>query len=255
MKLKMYLYIAIIFIVILILYMVLQNIQVEHYLEYDWSDKWSDLDKKARINANCKPIYKLQRKIGEVSSWVWVVPKSCEQGLPHTRAVDVIAIPENMMNNNKISLASVMEHEKVHLLQRQMPWQWARFYRIAWNYEIYTEPPINMPNELIAMRRANPDTALAPYACWKNNWWSVPVYNSKDDLSLKDASVKWWDQQTNTINLHPPDDWIQFFGFMHQDEHPHELSAEYLASKEQEEIPAKRILLNSMKLNAEFPEI
>jgi hypothetical protein len=148
-----------------------------------------------------------------------------------------------------------MVHEKVHLLQRLMPWQWARFYRIAWNYEIYSEPPVGIPSELIKMRRSNPDTASLPYACWNSRWWSVPVYNSETDLSLKNASVKWWDQMTNIIHMRPPDDWTAFFGDVNQEEHPHEISAEYLASKNQPHSKAMKALVISMKENAEFPEI
>jgi hypothetical protein len=248
----MLIYIFIIIAVLLLLLFVLRNSKSEQYFDYDWSDKWSDLDKKARVKANCAPIYKIQRKLGALSAWVWVVPQSCEQGLPHTRATDVIAIPENMI---KKDLSSVMDHEKVHLLQRLMPWQWARFYRIAWNYEIYAEPPIGMPTNLIKMRRSNPDTSFEPYACWKNRWWSVAVYNSKEDLSLRKAAVKWWDQTTNTIHNNPPDTWTDFFGTLNQEEHPHEISAEYIAATHKPDSEAMAILIKSLRPDSEFPEI
>jgi hypothetical protein len=248
----MLVYICLIIIFIILLFILLQYTNKEQYLDYDWSDKWSELDKQARKNADCKPLYKIQRKLGNVSTWVWAVSSSCEQGLPHTRAVDVIAIPENIINRN---LSSVMDHEKVHLLQRLMPWQWARFYRIAWNYEIYSAPPIGMPDNLISMRRSNPDTALEPYACWNHRWWSVAVYNSTNDLSLKNASVKWWDQTTNKVYTKPPDNWKKFFGAVHQSEHPHEISAEYIASKNRPYSEAMVSLINSLKPDSEFPEI
>lgn len=248
----MLIYFSIAAVLLILLLFFIRNKHSEQYFDYDWSDKWSEMDKQARKSADCKPVYKIQRKLGKLSAWIWVVPESCEQGLPHTRSSDVVAIPENMINSN---ISSIMDHEKVHLLQRSMPWQWARFYRIAWNYEIYSEPPAGMPLELISMRRSNPDTANEPYACWKNRWWSVAVYNSKDDLSLKSASTKWWDQITNTVGKNPPDIWTKFFGKLHQNEHPHEMSAEYIAAKYKPNCEGMKVLINSLKADSEFPEI
>jgi len=199
----------------------------EPYFDYDWSSSWSEYDKKARESADCKPIDKIHMKLGSISSWVWIVKKTCEQGLPHTRGHDIIAIP---INFPKDRLPPLMDHERIHLLQRRMPESWARFYRIKWNYEIYSSPPFGMPDYLIKYRRANPDTANEPYACWNSRYWSVPIYISESNLSLKDAPIKWWDQMTNKVLDSAPDEWVQFFGDdIHQCEHPHELTAEYLS--------------------------
>ena len=201
--------------------------QHDAFYNYDWSHSWSSLDKAARVDANCSPIVKIRRKMGSTDVWIWTVPKTCEQGLPHTRSIDVIAIPDGFPHSR---LPSTLDHEKIHLLQRQMPESWARFYRIAWNYELYTAPPVGMPTELVEMLRANPDTADTPWCCWRGRWWSVPVYQSRKNLSLRDAPVKWWDAETGLISITPPEDWLRFFGSgVHQLEHPHEMTAEYLA--------------------------
>ena len=197
------------------------------FLDYDWSEKWSPYDKKARVGADCKPIYTIQRKMGQISTWIWVVPKTCEQGLPHTRSIDVIAMPISLP---KARVPEILEHEKIHLLQRQMPDSWARFYKIKWDYELYGAPPAGMPAELQTMIRANPDTASAPWCCWRKRWWPVPIYQSSTNLSLRNAIVKWWDQETMNIESRPPDAWQKFFGsHIHQSEHPHEITAEYLS--------------------------
>lgn len=197
------------------------------FYNYDWSHGWTDLDKKARSGADCSPLVKIQRKMGNTTTWIWTVPNTCEQGLPHTRSIDVIAIPEQFPHEH---LPMTLEHEKIHLLQRQMPDSWARFYKLAWDYDLYTSPPRGMPSELIELRRSNPDTADTPWCCWNSRWWSVPVYKSRTNLSLKDAPIRWWDQTTMTLHAHPPEDWIRFFGSsIHQNEHPHEITAEYLA--------------------------
>ena len=232
----------------------------EQYFDYDWSASWSEYDKKARIVADCKPINKIHMKLGSISTWVWTVKTTCEQGLPHTRGHDVIAIPINFPKDH---LPALMDHERVHLLQRRMPESWARFYRLKWDYRIYNSPPVGMPNNLIKLRRANPDTAIEPFACWKKRYWSVPVYLSTTNLSLKDAPIKWWDQELNTVSDSAPDTWAMFFGSdIHQCEHPHELTAEYLSGplrlgKRPSEMPEGMRRLADAWLGSDpmFPEI
>lgn len=212
---------------IFLYYYKLPETKNELYFDYDWSNTWSVYDRKARVEADCKPIHKIHMKLGSVSSWIWTVPNSCEQGLPHTRGSDVIAIP---LNYPKERLPPLLDHERVHLLQRMMPDSWAKFYRIKWRYTIYNSAPFGMPEKMIQLKRGNPDTSDAPYACWRSRWWSVPTYISDSNLSLKNAVIKWWDQETGTISESAPDEWVVFFGtHIHQCEHPHELSAEYLS--------------------------
>jgi len=198
----------------------------EKFLDVDWSACWAKYDAAARANADCKPLVVINRKMGKVSPFVWIVPDSCEQGLPHTRAVDIIAIPKSLP---KQRLAHTLEHEKIHLFQRANPSGWAKFYRIKWRYELYTKPPVGMPSELITMRRSNPDTADSPWCCWMNLYWPVPVYQSPHKLSLSNAIVKWWNQNDGSVTS-TPEEWLNFFGTdIHQIEHPHEISAEWLA--------------------------
>ena len=197
------------------------------YLDYDWSEKWTALDHKAREGSDCKPLLKIHRKLRNTSVWVWTVPNSCEQGLPHTRSVDVIALPKNLPRER---ISSVMDHEIIHILQRLMPDSWANFYRRKWHYEIYSEPPFGMPEELITNIRANPDTANHPWCRWQSRWWPVPVYKSTENPRLNGTDIRWWDQEHSTISDDPPDDWVKFFGeSLHKNEHPHEISAEFLA--------------------------
>jgi hypothetical protein len=119
-----------------------------------------------------------------------------------------------------------IEHEKIHLYQRRNPDNWIQFYKKYWNYEIFKDAPLSMPKELTEMKRANPDTNDAPFACWKNKWWSVPVYKSSNDLKFRDCLVKWWNQETNKIHSEPPNEWVYFFGSkVSQAKHPHEISA------------------------------
>jgi hypothetical protein len=224
-------------IVFLTLFIVAQFIvpdnKKEKYHDYDWSSVWTDLDRKGRASSDCKPITVIHRKLGLVSAYIWIVPDSCEQGLPHTRSSDIVAIPKSFPKNR---LEITLEHEKIHLYQRLMPDSWRKFYRLKWNYELYTEPPVGMDAGLIKMRRSNPDTADSPWVCWRKYHWPVPVYISINNLSLSNAPIKWFNSYDLSISERPPEGWIAFFGSsVSQLEHPHEISAEFLAG------PLKRI--------------
>lgn len=200
--------------------------QVE-YFDYDWSDRWTPLDKLARKNNSCKPDIKIHRKLGHISTWVWIMPRSCEDSLPHTRGIDVVALPSDM---NESRYDHIMAHEKIHLLQRMYPDSWKRFYRLLWDYEIYSEPPSGMDKTLIEMKRGNPDTSAEPWCCWKKQWWPVPVYVSRDKPSIRNTKIRWWNQSTMQTQDSPPDEWMVFFGQqIHQSEHPHEITAEFLS--------------------------
>jgi len=197
--------------------------------DMNWSKYWNDFDFKARKNANCKPIKKDYTTLGTMGTWILTMPLSCENGMPHTRAGNVIAMPENF---NKNFYAKTLEHEKIHLSQRNDFSNWKKFYQKYWNYEVYENPPSSMPSNLIKMKRANPDTCWAPYCCWNKIWWSIPVYKSEIDLNFQSCPVKWWNQKENKIYDNPPNEWISFFGTkVSQSEHPNEISAVYIANQ------------------------
>ena len=190
-----------------------------------WSHKWNQLDFQARKDANCNPIKKEYKNFGNISAWIWTVPHTCEQGLPHTRNKEVIAMPENYNFSN---YDKTIEHEKIHLYQRTYPNQWINFYKNDWDYELFSEPPNKIPKNLINKRRSNPDINNEPWCRWKNRWWSIPIYNN--NLSLSGARIVWFDEKTNKILHNFPPGWNEFFGHnISQAEHPHEISAVLLS--------------------------
>jgi hypothetical protein len=102
-----------------------------------------------------------------------------------------------------------------------------------------------MPKELIELRRSNPDTDGYPWACWKNNYWSVPIYILSDDPKLYRINMKWYNVKDNTIDDKPPKEWIDFFGDNNpQNEHPNELSAVYISNY----IKDKNIISKAMEI-------
>jgi len=222
-----YIIIILIFLVLFYLYnciMIIENFEDDT----QWSDNWTKLDFEARKDDICTPISKEYKKLGPINSWIWTVPISCENGMPHTRDENIIAIPNGF---SEIRLPKTIEHEKIHLHQRRSQKDWIKFYKKYWNYEIFKQPPLSLPKELTEMKRANPDTNDAPFACWKGKWWSVPVYYSTTDLKFRNCIVKWWNSKTNKIHSEAPDDWLSFFGQkVSQAEHPHEISAVYIAN-------------------------
>ena len=202
---------------------------------WNWSKNWSQKDLAARKDADCNPIATEYND----DFVIYTMPKSCEQGLPHTRNNNIIAIPENFPEER---LHGTLEHEKIHIDQKKNPDKWNAFYSKHWNYKIHDSPPSFMPSYLIDNKRSNPDTANEPWCCWNNRWWSVPVYK-ENNVSLSQAPIKWYDQKTNQIFDKPPKEWIEFFGNdIFQLEHPHEISAVLLSGP----------LLNKKNIDANF---
>ena len=153
--------------------------------------------------------------------------RTCENGYPHTINETTMMIPES---HPKERLPITVEHEKIHLLQRRHPELWETWYKLMWSYKIQKSPPSKMPAELLEKRRFNPDTEDKPFSCWRDRWWSLTIYTSKDPGSLAAAETIWWDEQTNTIRQEAPPEWSDFFGVQPQDEHPHEMAAQMIAN-------------------------
>lgn len=226
--------IILLFLLVLSNYEIVENFQNDDYIV-------TELDTKARENANCNPI----KKEWVDSFWIWTVPDSCEQGLPHTRDKDIIAMPESYSGNYDKTII----HEKVHLNQRRNPEEWINFYKSYWDYEIFSKPPNFIPKELVEKRRANPDISIQPWCCWRKRWWSVPIY--KDNLRLSSTPIMWYDQKEDKILDKPPKEWIDFFGNdIAQIEHPHEISAVILSEKSfrKNKTSAIDILINKFNL-------
>lgn len=229
----------IILIIIILLFFFCSEQIVENFENDDYIV--TELDRNARKSANCEPI----KKEWVDSYWIWTMPDSCEQGLPHTRDKDIIAMPESYYGDYDRTI----EHEKVHLNQRKNLETWINFYKSSWDYEIFSEPPEFMPKELIEKRRANPDISFHPWCCWRKRWWSVPIYT--EELSLSRSPIMWYDQKEDVILNKPPTEWINFFGNkISQVEHPHEISAVILSEKSFRKNPplAISMLLNKFNL-------
>jgi len=189
-----------------------------------WIASWSEADKFARQGHNCAVKY---IKEGRDGTSIITTSKSCEAGLPHTRAGGRIIIPDSIPGPLQ---EEIIKHELVHVYQRRYPEPWATFYRRNWSFVFHDKPPASMPASVREARRGNPDTWEVPWPCWMDRIWPVPVYTDPKAPSLRKARTVWWDEWQQKILLEPPATWKAFFGSPTQDEHPHEMAAVMIVS-------------------------
>jgi hypothetical protein len=184
-----------------------------------WIASWSAADRFARQGQNCAVKYIKEDQDGTV---IITTSKSCEAGMPHTRAGGRVCIPDSVPEALR---ADIIAHELIHVIQRRYPEAWATFYRRNWSFQFHKEPSRSMPASVREARRANPDTFEVPWPCWMGRYWPVPVYTNPQAPSLRDARTVWWDEWQQKVLLEPPAAWTTFFGQPSQDEHPHEIAA------------------------------
>ena len=205
-----------------------------------WIASWSATDKVARRGQNCMPMH---TEVGPHGTTIFTTSKSCEAGMPHTRAGDRIIIPDSVPLPAR---DTTIAHELVHIHQRRNPDAWRRFYARAWSFQFSNSPPPGLPTSVQAARRSNPDTWYpeggGPWACWMGRWWPVPIYSIPERPQLRNADVVWWDDWRKTIVRNPPLSWIQFFGSPAQQEHPHEIAACIIVSGDRTMEAGRRLL-------------
>ena len=193
-------------------------------LDLPWIASWSAADRKARGGQNCIALSSIE---WDEDTHLEIVSKSCEAGMPHTRAGDRIVIPDSI----PVALhADIIDHEMVHIWQRRRPKEWADFYQRNWSFVFHKEPASTMPAWMRNAKRSNPDTFQTGWPCWKGRFWPVPVYTNMEDPNLRDAKTVWWDEWQHRTLTEAPAEWKLFFGQPDQNEHPHEIAAVMIAT-------------------------
>ncbi len=195
----------------------------DNAMDLPWLASWSSTDRAARKGQTCTV---LSKEPGPANTTIEIVSSSCEAGMAHTQAGDRIILPDSIP---EAARPDTIRHELVHIFQRRKPDVWAAFYRRAWLFELFTDPPAGMP---AVARRSNPDTWTQPWSCWKGRFWPVPIYKSPDAPRLREARTMWWDSWRSEMTNTPPDAWTAFFGSQSQEEHPHELAAVLLTAND-----------------------
>lgn len=163
-----------------------------------------------------------------------VVHPECKEGMPHTTDPYTIRMTEAAL---AADTGSTIYHERMHLDQKQNPRIWAEWYRVHWEYEVFKNPPPDLPLELRDALRPNPDTEEAPWALWRGRYLFFPVYAAEEGAkrTLRNARVIVWDtHEKKRVPL--PEEWRTQFCVSNrcpsQYEHPHELAAVYLSSSD-----------------------
>lgn len=163
---------------------------------------------------------------------VEIVNDACKEGLPHTTGPHTIRMTREVWDGPRRDV--ILAHERIHLAQKcpRRGAAWRDFYARAWDFMCSVDPPRGVPAELVARLRPNPDTSDAPWAVWRRRWLFFPAFGAEG--SLRDAEIIVWDLE-NHRQVNIPDEWRAEFcgdGGMcpNQYEHPHEISAEWLAA-------------------------
>lgn len=201
-----------------------------------WIASWSVADSFARQGQNCAVKY---IKEGRDGTTIVTTSKSCESGMPHTRAGGRVIIPDSIPEPLR---AEIIAHELIHIYQRRNPEAWATFYRRNWSFVFHKAPPSSMPASVVEARRGNPDTFMVPWPCWMGRYWPVPVYTNPKAPSLRDAVTIWWDEWQHKVLLEPPIAWTTFFGHPSQNEHPHEIAAVTIVASDTSTEAGRRLL-------------
>jgi hypothetical protein len=153
---------------------------------------------------------------------------TADGGMPHTRP-HVICVSES--TRGKVDNKTLL-HELIHLHQRQPSniVKWYAVYKDAFDMEPWFG---ELPDELEAQRRVNPDTIMCPNWIWKGKWVAVPVYLNKYNPVLNEIRVYFYDVHESKWQSYPPIEWVNYFGMMDDSlyEHPHEMAAYWLSDE------------------------
>uniref|UniRef100_A0A6C0ANY5 Uncharacterized protein n=1 Tax=viral metagenome TaxID=1070528 RepID=A0A6C0ANY5_9ZZZZ len=151
---------------------------------------------------------------------------SSDSGLPHTRGKTGIAMPVFLLwePNDK-----TMQHELVHLSQKQFREKWWTFYEKAWQFRNATEKELlSIPLKWRSRRRINPDTLGSPYMVWKDRYITLSIFTNQTKPDLRYCKRGFWDLKMTQWTWEEPPGWKEMFGSGFNDEHPNEIAAHWI---------------------------
>ena len=166
---------------------------------------------------------------------IWM-DATADAGLPHTRAPNLICMPHTFPES---SLANTLLHERIHVSQKLHPKAWQTLVEKAWNMEPWLG---ELPSDIQARRRINPDVMDVPLYSWKQEWVPLAIFESNTQPKLSEISMIWWQISTRTVHRDPPPGWVAFFGNVPAGEHPFEIAAYLIAAN-----PTQNVALQALK--------
>ena len=149
-----------------------------------------------------------------------------DAGLPHTRGLRGIALPVFLLwqPDNK-----TIQHEIVHLSQKQFPQRWWAWYKAVWDFRPALEEEfMGIPLRWRSRRRINPDTLGTPYTIWINRWIPLSVFVNEAEPDLRYCKRGFWDCKLSQWTWEAPSGWSRTFGSGFNDEHPNEIAAHWI---------------------------
>jgi hypothetical protein len=149
-----------------------------------------------------------------------------DSGLPHTRGLTGIALPVFLLWNPS---ETTLDHELVHLSQKQFHNRWFDWYKIYWKFRPAKEDEfMRIPEKWRSRRRMNPDTLGTPYMVWSDRYIPLSVFSSEISPSLSRCKRGFWDLTMCQWTWEEPSGWTEQFGSGFNDEHPNEIAAHWL---------------------------
>jgi len=156
---------------------------------------------------------------------VYLHPSS-DSGLPHTRGKTGIAMPIFLQWEPS---EKTMQHELVHLSQKQFEGKWFSFYERVWKFRRATEEELlSIPLRWRARRRINPDTLGSPYMVWRDRYIALSVFTSEEKPDLRFCKRGFWDLKMTQWTWEEPPGWVDLFARGFNDEHPNEIAAHWI---------------------------
>jgi hypothetical protein len=156
-----------------------------------------------------------------------------DAGLPHTRGKKGIALPIFLLWHPS---EKTIQHELVHLSQKEFKDMWWKFYVDTWNFRPASEKQfLAIPEKWRSRRRINPDTLGNPYTVWKDRYIPLSVFTSEETPDLRYCKRGFWDLKMSQWTWEEPPDWIRTFGKGFNDEHPNEIAAHWIDGSAGEE--------------------
>jgi hypothetical protein len=150
---------------------------------------------------------------------------SADGGMPHTRAPNIICLPQSAAALTNETFV----HELWHLHQRSHYSTWTRFFREKWNFVPFEG---KLPPHLKGVVRFNPDTMQDPLWIWNQEWVPICVFLNPVTPSLKYTSIWFYNVKSRIHWRQPPRELAAFFSSSLTPsayEHPCETAAYMLA--------------------------
>lgn len=149
-----------------------------------------------------------------------------DAGLPHTRGKKGVALPIFLLWEPS---SKTIDHEIVHLSQKQYSNRWWAWYKKIWNFRLATQLEVlSIPMKWRQRRRMNPDTLGQQYAVWKNRYIPLSVFSNELSPDLRFCKRGFWDIIMSQWTWETPSGWETTFGTGFNDEHPHEIAAHWI---------------------------